>query len=151
MQAHSRSTELKEKVMLVQPYLNFDGRCEEAVNFYVQAIGAKQEVLLRVGESPEAPPPGMQVPPEKIMHASFRIGDSVVMASDCYCQGQPKFQGITLSISVKDEAEADRVFNALADNGKVQMPLSKTFFSPYFGMAEDKFGVSWMVIVPSPM
>lgn len=137
--------------MQVQPYLNFDGRCEEAVNFYVKAIGAKQEFLMRVGESPEGPPPGMKVPPEKIMHASFRIGESVIMASDCYCAGQPKFQGVTLSISVKDEAEADRVFNALADGGKVQMPLSKTFFSPRFGMVEDKFGLGWMVLVPGPM
>ena len=137
--------------MLVQPYLNFDGRCEEAVNFYVKAIGAKQEMLMRIGESPEAPPPGMKVPAEKIMHASFRIGDSMVMASDCYCQGQPKFQGVTLSISAKDEAEADSLFNALAEGGKVQMPLSKTFFSPRFGMVEDKFGLSWMIMVPVPM
>jgi len=137
--------------MLIQPYLNFDGRCEEAINFYTRTLGAKVEMLMRVGESPEGPPPGMQVPPEKIMHASFRIGESVVMASDCYCTGQPKFQGVTLSISVKDEAEADRVFNALSDGGKVQMPIGKTFFSPRFGMVEDKFGLGWMVIVPAPM
>jgi PhnB protein len=137
--------------MLVQPYLNFDGRCEEAVNFYIKAIGAKLEMLMRIGESPEAPPPGKEVPADKIMHASFRIGDSLIMASDGYCQGQAKFQGVTLSISAKDEAEADRIFNALVDGGSVRMPLSKTFFSPRFGMLEDKFGLGWMVIVPAPM
>lgn len=137
--------------MLVQPYLNFDGRCEEAVNFYTKAVGAKVEMLMRVGESPEAPPPGMNVPTEKIMHAAFHIGESMVMATDGYNAGKPSFQGVSLSINVKDEAEADRIFNALADGGKVQMPLGKTFFSPRFGMVQDKFGLGWMVIVPAPM
>ena len=135
--------------MLVQPYLSFDGRCEEAIEFYRKALGAETTMLMRFKECPEPPPPGM-VPPgseNKIMHASLRIGDTIVMASDGACQGKPGFQGISLSLTVPNEAEADRRFNALADGGKVQMPLTKTFFSPRFGMVADRFGVTWMVIV----
>jgi PhnB protein len=135
--------------MLVQPYLSFDGRCEEAIEFYRKALGAETTMLMRFKESPEPPPPGM-VPPgseNKIMHASLRIGDTVLMASDGSCQGKPGFQGISLSLTVPNEAEADRRFNALADGGKVQMPMTKTFFSPRFGMVADRFGVTWMVIV----
>lgn len=135
--------------MTIQPYLFFDGRCEEAIEFYRKALGAQVEMLMRYKESPEPPPPGM-VPPgseNKVMHASLRIGDSVVMASDD-CAGHPQFQGFSLSITVPDAATADRVFNALADGGQVQMPLGKTFFSPRFGMVADRFGVGWMVIVP---
>lgn len=138
--------------MLVQPYLNFDGRTEEAITFYTQALGAKLEMLMRYREAPDVP--AEMIPADggdKVIHAAFRVGESVVMASDCYCKGQPVFHGVTLSISVKDEAEADRVFNALADGGKVQMPLGQTFFSPRFGMVEDRFGMAWMVIVPAPM
>jgi len=135
--------------MLVQPYLFFDGRCEEAVNYYQRTLGAKVEMLMRYKESPEPPPPGM-VPPgseNKIMHMSMTIGDSTVMGSDGNCAGKPEFQGFSLSLTVKDAAEADRVFGALADGGKVQMPLAKTFFAPRFGMVTDRFGVGWMVIV----
>ena len=137
--------------MIVQAYLSFDGRCEEAVEFYRRALGAEVTMLMRFKESPDAPPPGM-VPPgaeNKVMHASLRIGETVVMASDGRCTGKPSFQGFCLSISVANEAEADRVFAALADGGNVQMPLGKTFFSPRFGMVGDRFGVSWMVIVPA--
>jgi PhnB protein len=137
--------------MLVQPYLFFEGRTEEAVEFYRSALGAEVTMLMRYKESPEPPPPGM-VPPgseNKVMHASFRIGETEVMASDGSCAGKPSFQGISLSLTVRDEAEADRVFGALAKGGQVQMPLAKTFFSPRFGMVADRFGVSWMVIVPS--
>jgi PhnB protein len=137
--------------MLVQPYLFFEGRTEEAVEFYRGALGAEVTMLMRYKESPEPPPPGM-VPPgseNKVMHASFRIGETEVMASDGSCGGKPSFQGISLSLTVRDEAEADRVFGALAKGGQVQMPLAKTFFSPRFGMVADRFGVSWMVIVPS--
>ncbi|MDJ1160087.1 VOC family protein [Chelatococcus sp. SYSU_G07232] len=137
--------------MVVQPYLFFDGRCAEAVEFYRNALGAEVTMLMRNKEAPEAPPPGM-LPPgseDKIMHASLRIGETTVMASDGRCTGQPSFQGFSLSISVPNEAEADRVFAALADGGQVQMPLGKTFFSPRFGMVADRFGVSWMVIVPA--
>jgi PhnB protein len=136
--------------MQIQPYLFFDGRCEEAIEFYKSRLGAKVEMLMRYKESPEPPPPGM-VPPgseNKVMHSSLRVGDAVVMASDGNCGGQPSFQGFSLSITVADEAEAERRFAALADGGKVQMPLAKTFFSPRFGMVADRFGVSWMIIVP---
>ena len=134
--------------MQVQPYLFFDGRCEEAVEFYRKALGAQVDMLMRYSESPEPAPPGM-VPPgseNKIMHASFRIGDSTVMASDD-CSGNPSPQGFSLSLSVGKEAEADRFFNALASGGKVQMPLTKTFWSPRFGMLTDRYGVGWMVNV----
>jgi PhnB protein len=132
--------------MLVQPYLFLDGRCEEALDFYRKTLDAKVEMMMRFKESPEQ----TMVPPDggdKIMHASFRIGDSVVMASDGRCLGQPAFQGFGLSLTVRDEAEADRVFGALSVGGQVQMPPTKTFFSPRFGMVADRFGVTWMVIV----
>lgn len=137
--------------MQVEPYLFFDGRCEEAIEFYKKALGAEVEMLLRFKDSPEPMPPG-SVPPggdDKVMHSSFHIGDTRVMASDGRCTGQPSFQGFSLSISAADVAQADRMFNALADGGKVQMPLGKTFFSPRFGMVADRFGVGWMVIVPA--
>ena len=135
--------------MQVQPYLFFDGRCEEAVEFYKKTLGAKVEMLMRFKDSPEPAQPGM-VPPgaeNKVMHSSFRIGDTMVMASDGRCMGKPSFQGFSLSLTVPNEAEAERLFAALGDGGQVQMPLAKTFFSPRFGMVADRFGVSWMVIV----
>lgn len=134
--------------MQVQPYLFFDGRCEEALEFYRAVLGAEVTMLMRFKENPDSPPPGM-VPPgadDKVMHTSFRIGETEVMASDGRCTGKPSFQGISLSLSVPDAATADRLFAALADGGQVQMPLGKTFFSPRFGMVADRFGVSWMVI-----
>jgi PhnB protein len=135
--------------MQVQPYLFFDGRCEEAIEFYKKALGAKVEMLMRYSEAPDKPPPGMVAPgsENKVMHASFRIGDSLVMASDGSCQGKPSFQGVSLSLTVASEAEARRLFAELSDGGQVQMPLTKTFFSPGFGMVADRFGVSWMVVV----
>lgn len=135
--------------MQVQPYLFFEGRCEEAIELYRSALGAEVEMLMRFKDSPEPPNPEM-VPPgseDKVMHASFRIGETTVMASDGLCSGSPRFQGVSLSISVPDEATADRFFAALADGGQVQMPLTKTFFSSRFGMVADRFGVSWMIIV----
>lgn len=135
--------------MQVQPYLFFDGRCEEAIGFYCQALGAEVTMLMRFKDSPEPQQPGM-VPPgaeDKVMHASLRIGDTAVMASDGRCLGQPAFQGFALSLTAADDAEAERLFAALADGGQVQMPLSKTFFSSRFGMVADRFGVGWMVIV----
>ncbi len=134
--------------MKVQPYLFFDGRCEEAIDFYKRALGAEVLMLMRFRESPDPPPPGM-VPPgseNKIMHASLRIGETEVMASDGMCAGKPEFKGVTLSLSASNEAEADRLFNALAEGGQVQMPIGKTFFSPRFGMVADRFGVSWMIL-----
>ena len=135
--------------MLVQPYLSFNGRCEEAIEFYRKAVGAEPVMVMRFKESPEPPPPGM-VPPgseNKIMHASLRIGDSTVMATDGGCQGNETFQGFSLSLTASSEAEAERVFAALSEGGQVRMPLTKTFFSPRFGMLADRFGVAWMVIV----
>lgn len=132
--------------MQVQPYLNFDGRCDEAIEFYRRALGAEVTFLMRFKEAPD---PAMVTPgsAEKVMHASLRIGDATVLASDGRCGGEAKFHGIALTISVPDEATADRVFTALADGGQVQMPLEKTFFSPRFGMLADRFGVGWMVLV----
>ena len=133
--------------MQVQPYLFFDGRCNEAVEFYRSALGAEVEMLMRFKDCPEPeyrPSPGTE---DKVMHCSLRIGEATVMASDGECQGKSSFQGFALSLPVASEAEADRVFNALADGGRVQMPLTKTFFSPRFGMVADRFGVPWMVIV----
>ena len=135
--------------MQVQAYLFFNGRCEEAVEFYKKTLGAEVQMLMRYKDSPDPPPPGM-VPPgseNKVMHTSFRIGDSTVMASDGQCQGQPSFQGFSLSLTVPNNSEAERLFAALGDGGQVQMPLTKTFFSPRFGMVADRFGVSWMVII----
>jgi len=132
---------------IIQPYLFFDGRCEEALEFYRKAIGAEVTTLMRFKDSPE---PSMACPgvsPDKVMHASFRFGDTTVMASDGRCSGKPSFQGFSLSISVPTEAEAEKLFNALANAGQVQAPLTKTFFSPKFGMVADRFGVGWMVIV----
>ncbi len=135
--------------MQVQAYLFFDGRCEEAIEFYKTALGAKVEMLMRFKDSPEPPQPGM-VPPgsgDKVMHTSFRIGETTVLASDGRCSGRPSFQGFSLSLTVPNDAEAERLFASLADGGQVQMPLTKTFFSPRFGMVADRFGVSWMIIV----
>jgi len=135
--------------MQVQPYLFFDGRCEEALEFYRRALGAEVTMLMRFKDSPEPPEPGM-VPPgagDKVMHASFRIGDTEVMASDGQCAGRPSFQGFALSVTARDGAEAERRFAALADGGQVQMALTKTFFAARFGMVADRFGVSWMIYV----
>ena len=135
--------------MKVQPYLCFEGRCEEALDFYRRAIGAEVNRVLRFSESPVECAPGM-VPPgseHKIMHASFQVGETEIMASDGRCGGQPTFQGISLTIAAPTEAEVERLFNALADGGQIRMPLGKTFFSASFGMVTDRFGVSWMVLV----
>jgi PhnB protein len=138
--------------MTLEPYLYFNGRAEEAINFYKEAIGAEVTFQMRMNEAPEPPPPGA-IPAgfeNKIMHASLRIGAMNLMVSDGNSNAQPSFKGFTLSLGVADAAEAERKFNALAKGGKVIMPLAKTFWSPCFGMLEDKIGVGWMVIVPSP-
>jgi PhnB protein len=132
----------------IEPYLFFEGRTEEALAFYQKALGAKVEMMMRNKESPEPPPPGMNAPAEKIMHASILIDGARVMASDGMCSGKPNFQGFSLSVTAASEAEAKRKFNALAEGGKVTLPLNKTFFSPAFGMLTDRFGVGWMVMVP---
>ncbi|MBX7157615.1 MAG: VOC family protein [Verrucomicrobiae bacterium] len=133
---------------LIQPYLFFNGNCEEALEFYKNAVGAKVEMLMRFKDSPEPPPPG-RVPSgyeNKVMHASFRIGESVLMASDG-CGESENFKGFSLSLSVATEAEAKRAFDVLAVGGQVTMPLAKTFWSPCFGMLTDRFGMGWMVNV----
>jgi PhnB protein len=135
--------------MQVQPYLSFEGRCEEAIEFYRGALGAEVTRFARFRESPQPHQPGM-IPPgaeEKVMHASFRIGETTLNASDGRCLGKPSFQGIMLSLTVKNDAEAQRYFAALASGGQVNMPLGKTFFSSQFGMVNDRFGVPWMVVV----
>ncbi len=137
--------------MLVETYLLFDGRCEEAIEFYRKAVGAEIEMLMRFRDSPEPPPPD-KVPPDsadKVMHASLRIGATRLMASDGHCGGRPAFAGFSLSITVPTPADADRVFGALAEGGRVDMPLTQTFWSPRFGMLTDRFGVGWMVTVES--
>ena len=138
--------------MQVQPYLFFDGSCEKALEFYRKTLGAEVKMLMRFKDSPEPAmcPQGTGDAGDvsnKVMHASFRIGDTTLLASDGRCQGKPSFQGFGLSLTVANEAEADRKFAALADGGQVQMPLGKTFFSPRFGMVADRFGVAWMVYV----
>ena len=134
--------------MKIQPYLFFDGRCEEAIDFYKKALKAEVAMMFRFKDSPEPAsiPPGGE---DKVMHASLRIGGAEIMLSDGMCGGKPTFQGMSLSLGVADAVEADRVFAALGDGGQVQMPIGETFFSPRFGMVADRFGVSWMVIVMS--
>lgn len=135
------------KSNFIQPYLFFNGRCDEAIEFYRKTLGAEVEMLMRYKDSPEPTPPGM-LPPgfeNKVMHSSLRIGSTVIMASDGCSTGKGKFEGFSLSLSLSSEAEVDRVFNALAEGGEVGMPVNKTFWSPRFGMVTDRFGVGWMV------
>lgn len=135
--------------MKAEPYLFFEGRCDEAIEFYRRALGAEVGMLMRYKDSPEPPAPGMlpSGSENKIMHASLCIGDSSVMVSDGHCSGQADFRGFALSLDAPDAARADQLFAALADGGQVRMPLAKTFFSPRFGMVTDRFGVMWMIIV----
>ena len=135
--------------MQVQPYLFFEGRAEEAIEFYRKTLGAEVLMLMRYKDSPEPQPKGAQTPSgDKVMHSSLRIGDTEIMASDGFAQGKPSFQGFALSLNARDDAQARRWFEALADGGKVQQPLIKTFFSSSFGMVADRFGLMWMVVVP---
>lgn len=138
--------------MAVQPYLFFEGRCEEALEFYKQALGAELGMLMRYKESPDPCPEGMLAPgsEDKVMHCSFRIGETTVMASDGGCSGKPNFSGFSLSLTVPDEAQARKLFEALSAGGRVELPMTPTFFSPCFGMVADKFGVAWMVHVAPP-
>jgi PhnB protein len=135
--------------MKVQPYLFFEGRTEEALEFYKKAIGAEVEMMMRFKDAPEGQcAPGSE---NKIMHSSFKVGDTVLMASDGMHAGPLEFKGISLTLNPKTEAECERLFNALADGGQVFQPLIKTFFSPKFGVLADKFGVNWMVLVEQEM
>lgn len=133
--------------MKIEPYLFFDGRCEEAIGFYSRALGAKVEFMMRYAESPEPPPPGM-LPPgseQKIMHASLHIGGALVMMSDGMCGGDTAFKGFSLSLDCPDADQVREAFAALSVGGQVTMPLGKTFWAPLFGMVTDRFGVGWMV------
>jgi PhnB protein len=132
--------------MQIQPYLSFEGRADEAIEFYKKAIGAKVDMLMRFKEAPDQ----SMVTPEnkdKVMHAALRAGDTQLLMSDGRCTGGANFHGIALALSAATEGDAERIFNALAEGGKVNMPLAKTFFSLKFGMVADKFGVGWMVMV----
>ncbi|HEY9101082.1 VOC family protein [Chitinimonas sp.] len=136
---------------MIQPYLFYSGRCEEAIEFYRKALGAEVLMMMRMKESPDGIPPHIPAGSEnKIMHASLQIGGGVLMLSDGMCSGEPKFEGFSLSISPATVAEAERRFAALSEGGKVTMPLDKTFWSPCFGMLTDRFGVNWMVNVVQP-
>jgi len=137
--------------MNVQPYLSFEGRAQEAIDFYKTALGAKVDMIMHFKDAP--PEVQSQMSPQskdKIMHAAFHIGDTQVMASDGRCSGKASFSGISLTLNAASNAEADRLFNALAHGGQVNMPMSETFFANRFGMVADKFGVGWMVINPKP-
>lgn len=141
----------QEESVKVEAYLFFNGRCEEAIEFYRKALGAQVQMLMRYKDSPEAPPPD-KVPPgsdDKVMHASFTVGDTTIMASDGDCSGRTDFGGFSLSITLGDVATAERIFTALADGGQVQMPLAQTFWATRFGMVADRFGVGWMINVMS--
>jgi PhnB protein len=132
--------------MQVQPYLFFEGRCEEAIDFYRRALGAEVIMVMHYKDSPD-PTAAMHGSEDKVMHASLRIGDTTVFVSDGRCEGKPNFQGFSLSLTVSNDAEAERLFVSLAEGGQVQMPLATTFFSSRFGMVADRFGVLWMVFV----
>jgi PhnB protein len=140
--------------VLVQPYLFFNGRCEEALAFYKKALGAELQMLMHFRDNPDSQaaadkcPGGATINPNWVMHACLKIGESQVMVSDGMPQEKTAFQGFSLSLTARNEAECDRFFNALAEGGQVQMPLGKTFFAQRFGAVADRFGVSWMVIVP---
>ncbi len=138
--------------MQVQPYLFFDGRCEEAIEFYRKTLGAQVGMMMRFKDAPKDACPEGAFPAgteNKVMHAALQIGGTTVMASDGRCGGKPNFQGFSLSLDAASDDEAKRLFDALSDGGQVHMPLGKTFFASSFGMVADKFGVSWMVLKPN--
>ena len=138
--------------MFVQPYLYFEGRCEEALEFYRGALGAQVTMLMRWKDAPQPTEPGARphAPENKVMHAAFRIGDTEILASDGQSQGRPTFQGFALALSTSSDAETDRLFGALADGGQVLQPLTSTFFTSRFGMLVDRFGVSWTLLTDVP-
>lgn len=134
----------------IQPYLFFGGRCKEALDFYQAKLGAEIEMMMHFNESPDPVPSEMLQPgfEAKVMHAAFRIGDTTILASDG-CDDTSSFSGFSLALSAPTEAEVDRIFAALSDGGKIQMPLAKTFWSARYGMLTDRFGIGWMVMVPA--
>ena len=134
-----------QRTETVQPYIFFDGKCEEALDFYKGAIGAKVEMMMRFKEAPDQTniPAGSG---DKVMHAAFRVGETQVLASDGHSTGKPVFQGFGLALNAKTDAEAEKLFGAVGKGGQVLQPLTKTFFASKFGMVADKFGIMWMVI-----
>lgn len=142
----------QEMTMKIQPYLFFDGQCESAMTFYARAVGGVVEFSMRYGDSPDPVPPE-HLPPggaQSILHGRVRIGDSVLMMSDGVAPEGGGFRGFSLSLQYQEEGTARRVFDALAEDGRVLMPLTPTFFSPCYGMLQDRFGVQWMVMVVDP-
>lgn len=139
--------------MEIKPYLNFDGRCDEAIEYYKEILGAELQFRMLFADSPPESCSGKnsQVIPEKVMHAELKIGDAKLMMSDCFAKGNPTFQGITLSLAVEDEQAAREKFELLSSEGEITMPLAPTFFSSSFGMLVDRFGVAWQVMVPTPV
>jgi PhnB protein len=135
--------------MQSQIYLFFNGRTEEALEFYKKTLGIEVGMLMRFKDAPGPQDPNCAPPsnPNGVMHCSFKLGGQQIMASDGNGGGKPEFKGFSLTVSAKDDAEAEKTFAALSDGGKVEMPLTKTFFSSKFGMLNDKFGIGWMVIV----
>lgn len=139
--------------MHIEPYLQFDGRAEEAAEFYQKAVGAKVEMLLRFSQAPDQPPPGM-LPPDsgnKVMHMQLRVGSTALLGSDGACGGKPGFGGVDLALQVATPEEARRMFDGLSQGGAVRMALGKTFFSDAYGIVTDKFGVGWMIVAPGAM
>src|SRR2546426_1923640 len=112
-------------IMTIQPYLFFDGQCEEALEFYKSAIGAKVDMMMRFSEAPEKPPAGTMPSgsENKVMHAAFKVGDTQILASDGHCQGKPSFQGFGMALNAANDAEAAKLFNAVGKGGQVQQPL----------------------------
>jgi len=136
--------------MSLEPYLSFEGRCDEAFAFYQRQLGAEVEGLMRYKDAPGGPYPG-RATAENVMHARVRVGDGHFMASDGGNSGSPRFSGVSLTLTVKDDAEAKRKFDGLCEGGQVMQPLTATFFASSFGMVVDRFGVSWMVTALLPM
>ena len=135
--------------MATQPYLFFEGKTEEALQFYAGALGLQTQMLLRYSDAPGGTarcPDGSTPPGDKVMHSSALVGGTVLMASDGLCSGKPNFSGFSLSFEAKDEADAKKRFDALAQEGTVTAPLMETFFATAFGMVTDRFGVSWMIM-----
>jgi len=133
-----------------QPYINFSGACEEAINFYTQAVDAKLQMMMRFGEAP----PNSGVTPgreKKVLHSAFTIGESTLFGSDGHADEKPNLHGIAITLTIKDPAEAERAFKALSAGGSVQAPLTQTFFAKSFGMLQDKFGLGWMILCPAEM
>lgn len=135
--------------MQLNPYLMFNGQCEAAFKFYERCLGGKIEMMLTFGESPTTEP----IPPEwrsKVMHARLVVGDKVLMGSDAPPDRYEGPKGFSVSLSVDDPAEAERIFHALEENGTVRMPLQETFWAVRFGMLVDRFGIPWMVNCERP-